>query len=233
MGITIHYHGKAKSLEAIDQLIDVIKEIAVTSHWRHRVVQGTVRGTFEPFWGIGYGFIPSQDRMQQEGIEFFPKMVSSQCNGYFRLFHTRYRNAVRTSFEKGERPHFFINTKRKGIQVSLHPQCENLNFIFDVKTLELIDYSRCAHKPGIIFGLEGFSCKTQFAGFEIHQTVCKLIKMASRYIDFSDVDDESKYYDTENILESKNSFELLGNAIDLSIQRLKEMGFDVTSGKEL
>ncbi len=232
MGITIHYRGKAKSLAAIDELIETVKEIALAEGWRYREVDEKVKGKYEPFWGIGYGFIPSRDRMEMEGIEFFPNMISQKCNGYFRLFHTKHVAEVRTSLEQGIWPTFSTDTKRKGIQISLHPKCENLNFIFDLKTLALADYNTYAHHPGIIYGSERFSCKTQFAGFAVHEKVCKLIKIASRYIDFSEIDDESGYYTTGDAQSSKKEFEALGFAIHACVETLKEMGMETKTGDE-
>ncbi len=232
MGIAIHYQGKAKSAEAIDELIDVMREMGYTSGWRCRIIDEKVKGEYESVWGKGYRFIPSPDRIQKEGSEFFPKMISKDCNGYFQIFHTRYQNAVRTAFESGKQPTFLINTRRKGIQLSLHPQCGNLNFIFDMKTLELIEYTVDSNRPDVIYGIEGFSCKTQFAGFEIHQIVCRLLKLASHYIDFSDIDDESGFYDSDNLQASKKYFDAVRVTIAQSVQSLKKMGMDVKPGNE-
>lgn len=233
MGITIHYHGKAKNLEAIDTLIDIFTEIAVASGWQHRIIHDVVKGIYEPWWGIGYGFVPSKEEIVKHKIEFFPEMVSSRCNGYFRLFKTKYQDEVRTALNQGTHPRFSINTKQKGIQIDLHPRCETLCLIFDLKTLELIDYSTDKRNPDVIYGIEGFSCKTQFAGFETHHTVCKLLKMASQYIDFSDIDDESGFFDTGNIEATQREFNVMRLVIQQLGQTLKEMGMDVVTGDEL
>ncbi len=137
MGITIHYSGKAKSPEAVDQLIDTLQEISEESGWSYHLVNGSVKGHFKPFWGIGYGFKPSEDQILKGGIEFFPRMVSSQCNGYFKIYDTKFAAPVKKSFEKGVWPSFTIDTRKKGIQLTLHPKCETLSFIFIFKRLNL------------------------------------------------------------------------------------------------
>lgn len=232
MGITIHYAGKAKSPEAINQLIDTLREISEESGWSYQLVNGKVMGKFKPFWGIGYGFTPSEDQILKGGIEFFPRMVSSRCNGYFKIYDTKFAVPVKKSFEKGVWPSFTIDTHKKGIHLTLHPKCETLSFIFDLQTLELASYEVYAHSRGIIYGFNGFSCKTQFAGFETHRIVCKLIKMASRYINYTKVYDESKYYETEDSHASQESFESMGNALKMFLEVLKGKGMHVTSGDE-
>ncbi|MHB8579128.1 MAG: hypothetical protein ACYDA4_04610 [Ignavibacteriaceae bacterium] len=233
MGITIHYSGKAKSLEAIEQFIDTLQEISEESGWSYHLVSGSVKGRFKPFWGIGYGFKPSEDQILKGGIEFFPRMVSSRCNGYFKIYDTKFAAPVKKSFEKGVWPSFTIDTHKKGIQLTLHPKCETLSFIFDLQTLELASYEVYAHSRGIIYGFNGFSCKTQFAGFDVHRIVCKLIKMASRYIDYTKVYDESNYYGTEDSQASQENFELVDNALKMFLEVLKNKGLHVTSGDEL
>jgi hypothetical protein len=102
-----------------------------------------------------------------------------------------------------------------------------------LQTLELGNYEVYAHSRGIIYGFNGFSCKTQFAGFDVHRIVCKLVKMASRYIDYTKVYDESKYYETEDSHASQESFESVGNALKMFMELLKDKGLHVTSGDEL
>ncbi len=233
MGITIHYSGKAKSHEAVVQLIDTLQAISQESGWNYHLVNGAVKGPFKPFWGIGYGFIPSKDQILKGGIEFFPRMMSRQCNGYFKIYDTKFAGQVRESFGKGVWPSFSIDTHKKGIRLMLHPKCETLDFIFDLQTLELANYEVYAHSRGVIFGFNGFSCKTQFAGFEVHRIVCKLIKMASRYIDYSKVYDESSYYETEDSYASQESFESVANALKMFMEFLKDKGLNVTMGDEL
>ncbi|MHB9010609.1 MAG: hypothetical protein ACYC49_00055 [Ignavibacteriaceae bacterium] len=232
MGITIHYSGKAKSHGAIDQLIDTLREISKESGWSYQLVNGKVKGKFKPFWGIGYGFKPSKDQILKGGIEFFPRMVSSQCNGYFKIYDTKFAATVKEAFGKGFWPSFTIDTHKKGIQLTLHPKCETLSFIFDLQTLELASYEVYAHSRGIIYGFNGFSCKTQFAGFETHRIVCKLIKMASRYIDYTKVYDESNYYEKEDGHASQENFEKVDNTLKMFLEALKGKGLHVTSGDE-
>ena len=232
MGITIHYAGKAKSHEAVDQLIDTLQEISEDSGWSYHLVQGAVKGPFKPFWGMGYGYIPHKEEMLKGDVTFYPRMVSSKCNGYFKVYETKFTSEVKESLELGVWPSFTIDTYKKGIQITLHPKCETLEFIFDLKTLELASYEVYAHSRGIIYGFNGFSCKTQFAGFETHRIVCKLIKMASRYIDYTKVYDESKYYETEDSHASQESFESMGDALKMFMELLREKGLNVTSGDE-
>ena len=43
MGITIHYAGKVKSHEAVDQRIDTLQEISEDSGWNYHLVQGAAK----------------------------------------------------------------------------------------------------------------------------------------------------------------------------------------------
>jgi hypothetical protein len=233
MGVTIHYAGKAKSRDAVDQLIDVLQEIADASRWSYHLVNGAVKGQFEPFWGIGYGYIPPKEEMLKGNVTFYPRMVSSECNGYFKIYETKYAVEVKAFLEQGKWPSFTIDTRKKGIQITIHPKCETLEFIFDLETLELASYEVYAHSRGIIYGFNGFSCKTQYAGFEVHVIVCKLIKMASRYIDYTKVYDESKYYESEDSQASQESFAAVGKALQMFTELLKAKGIDITAGGEL
>ncbi len=233
MGITIHYSGKAKNHEAVDQLIDTLQEISEDSGWNYHLVQGAVKGPFKPFWGMGYGYIPHKEEMLKGDVHFYPQMVSAQCNGYFKVYETKYAEKVKESLGQGVWPSFTIDTYKKGIQITLHPKCETLEFIFDLKTLELANYEVYAHSRGIIYGFNGFSCKTQYAGFEVHRIVCKLIKMASRYIEYTRVYDESKYYESEDSETGQDSFASVGKALHMFMESLKEKGFDTTTGDEL
>jgi hypothetical protein len=233
MGITIHYSGKAKNFEAVDKLIDILREIAEESDWSYHLVNGAVKGPFKPFWGIGYGFTPTKEQVLKDGVEFFPRMVSSSCNGYFKIYDTKFSTFVRNFFTKGMWPTFTIDTYKKGIQIDLHPKCETLCFIFDLKTLELASYEVFSHKPGIIVGSNGFSCKTQYAGFEVHRIVCKLIKMASRHIDYTKVYDEAGYYETEDSELSKQNFESMRKTLQMLVDALKGRGLNVTASDEL
>lgn len=233
MGVTIHYAGKAKSHEAIDQLVDTVQEIADASGWSYHLVSGAVKGPFKPFWGMGYGYIPPKEEMLKGDVKFYSRMVSSKCNGYFKVYDTKYALEVKEFLEQGIWPSFNIDTYKKGIQITLHPKCEMLQFIFDLKTLELACYEVYAHSRGIIHGFNGFSCKTQYAGFEVHVIVCKLIKMASRYIDYTKVYDESEYYESEDSQASQESFTSVGKALQMFTELLKGKGFDITAGDEI
>ena len=113
MGITIHYAGKAKSLAAITQLINAMTERASIMDWRTSLVNRNVIGKFYPNWGIGYGFVLPEEMIKESKIEFFPDMVSRQCNGYFRIFDTPFAESYRDAFRKGRYPTFKIDTTSK------------------------------------------------------------------------------------------------------------------------
>jgi len=223
MGITIHYSGKAKSLEAVDKLLDTFTYFAEQQSWEHWLVDEKLKGAFHPSWGYGYGYISKREDMQKGDIEFFPKMVSKDCNGYFRLFDTKYTGEVRRSLRKGKNPAFFIDTTRKGICLNIHPRCETLEFSFDLKTIELANYYTVKGSAGI-FGSNGFFCKTQFAGFETHRTVCALIKATELYVDYDEIDDEAKFYGALSDKEAKASFDEMNDKIATFGKMLKEVG---------
>ena len=223
MGITIHYRGKAKNEKAINDLIEMLEYFAKEQSWEFQFVNEHLKGSFYPPWGYGYGYIPKRERLSEEGIEFFPKMVSTDCNGYFHLFDTQYAEEVRRSLRRGKTPEFTIDTIYKGIYLDVHAQCETLGFCFDMNTLELANYRSSERSKGII-GFNGFHCKTQFAGFEMHKIVCALIKATERYIDYTLIDDEAGFYHMQDDNESRKEFEKMTAMIESFGTKLKEMG---------
>ncbi|OPY73259.1 MAG: hypothetical protein A4E62_00575 [Syntrophorhabdus sp. PtaU1.Bin002] len=237
MGITIHYKGKAKSLEAVDGLIKELQETAEKLGWEYGLVEKDVKGELSPSWGCGYGYVPSKEQTETEGIEFFPAMVSNGCNGYFRFWESKYAEEVRKAFRSGDQPHFFIDTKVKGIWLNVHPQSETLEFVFDLATLELADYQKYDHTPNLIYGYEGFFCKTQYAGVKIHILVCKIIELTEKYIEYSKVYDEAGFYGTGDMQKAAESFWENTAQIRALGEKLKEMAkgtsVEVISGYEL
>jgi hypothetical protein len=97
-------------------------------------------------------------------------------------------------------------TRKKGIWLNIHPKCETLEFSFDLTTLELADYERYDHSPGVVYGYEGFFCKTQYAGLQTHILVCKIIKLAEKYINFSNINDEGDYYHSKDVEKAEKAF---------------------------
>lgn len=206
MGITIHYKGKAKSLEAIDNLIEELKEIAEKFNWEYWIVDKPLKGKLSPSWGYGYSYVPTEDEIKKDGIEFFPKMVSDTCTGYYMIGDSKYADEARKALRKGKYPEFSIDTNVKGICLNVHPECETLAFEFDLKTLELVKYRQYNHSPGIIYGYDSLFCKTQFAGFKIHQLICKLIKLTEKYIDYEEIYDEAEYYHNQDEEAAQKAF---------------------------
>ncbi len=206
MGITIHYAGKARSLAAVSELINAMTERARIMGWRTSLVNRDVIGKFYPNWGIGYGFIPSEETIKESKIEFFPDMVSRQCNGYFRIFDTPFAESYREAFRKGRYPTFKIDTHIKGIILYPHEKCEPLEFVFDLNSLELASYQVPDDSPGIIYGYNSSSCKTQFAGFKTHVLVCETISLAEKYVEFSLIDDEALYYHSRDLMVGIKNF---------------------------
>ncbi len=206
MGITIHYAGKAKSLAAITQLINAMTERASIMDWRTSLVNRDVIGKFYPNWGIGYGFVPPEEMIKESKIEFFPDMVSRQCNGYFRIFDTPFAESYRDAFRKGRYPTFKIDTHVKGIILYPHEKCEPLEFTFDLNSLELVNYQVPDDNPEIIYGYNSCSCKTQLARFKTHVMVCETIRLAEKYVDFSKIKDEAEYYHSRDLLAGIKNF---------------------------
>lgn len=206
MGITIHYKGKAKSLEAIDGVIGELEEIAKKLNWEHDIIDEEMKGELCPSWGYGFGYVPSEEEIEKEKIEFFPAMISIKCNGYFKIWESKYSEEIRNFFTKGQQPKFFVDTRKKGIWINVHPNCETLEFVFDLKTLELADYQQYDHTPNLIYGYNGLFCKTQYAGVKIHILVCRIIELTEKYIDYSDIYDEAGYYKTKNMQTATEAF---------------------------
>lgn len=237
MGITIHYKGKAKSRMAIDDLIDTLAYIAAERKWKYRLVHEKVQGMYRPSWGYGYGYIPALEDRGKEGIEFFPKMISENCNGYFRIFDTPFAEAVRRAFSEGRQPQFYIDTWMKGICLDIHPQCETLSFVFNLKSFDLANYDISRKEPHVVVGYNTLFCKTQFAGFETHITVCKIIKMTERYIDYSSINDEAGFYHGQDTSGAQKEFDGMLERIEALNNALTKLGekrgFKITSGKEM
>ncbi len=60
MGTTVHYKGKAKSLEAIDALIEQLQKTSEKFVWDHGLVEEEIMGELCPSWGYGFGYIPAK-----------------------------------------------------------------------------------------------------------------------------------------------------------------------------
>jgi hypothetical protein len=237
MGITIHYKGKAKGLEAIDGLIDELQKMAEKFGWEHGLVEKEVKGEICPSWGYGFGYIPSKEQIEKENIEYFPAMVFNGCNGYFTFSDSKYQEDYRKAFKEGKWPKLSVDTKVKGIWLNVHPKSETLEFTFDLATLELADYQRYDHTPRVIHYYEQFFCKTQFAGVKEHITVCQVIKITEKYIDYSKIYDEAGYYGTKNMQTAVESFWESTAQIKAIGDKLKEAakdtGIEIVSGYEL
>jgi len=200
MGITIHYAGKAKSIEAIDALIKVMTVRASVLHWPTKLIDQDLNGKLYPNWGHGYEYVPSKEEMKEDKIEFFLKMVTKKCNGHFEIFDSPFARKVRNALRRGKYPEFHIDTHAKGILLYPHKKCESLEFFFDLKTMELVSYETWDNEPGMVYGGDNScSCRTQFSNFRIHALVCETIRFAERYINFSEIRDETGYYHSKNL----------------------------------
>ncbi len=235
MGITIYYAGKAKSPEAFGELLEVLADRAEALHWRLKAVDEDLKGRFYPSWGHGYGYIPSPEEINERGIEFFPKMVKPDCNGYFRLYDHQYANDIREGFGMGMYPKFHLDTHISGIILYPHEKCESLKFIFNTKTLELANYE--IHDHDAIYGYNSCWCKTQFAGFKIHVLVCETIRLTEKYIDFSKIKDEAEYFHSQDLMVGiKNFNEMMFNIKEFGrfLNNLgKRYGLSTKSGDEM
>lgn len=237
MGITIHYKGKAKSLEAIDDVIKEVQEMAERFSWEHGIVDEEVKGELCPSWGYGFGYVPSKEQIEKESVEYFPAMVSTKCNGYFKIWETKYRENVRSAFKKGQQPKFFIDTRMKGIWLNLFPKCDTLEFFFDVNTLELASYQQYNHTPNLLYGYDGFFCKTQFAGVKAHIIVCNVIQLTEKYIDYSEIYDEADFYNTQNVQTATEAFwessAQIKNLGKMLAKMTEGKGIEIVSGEKL
>ncbi len=224
MGITIHYAGKAKSPEAIGELTKVISERAEALHWQSKSVDQDLKGRFYPSWGHGYGYIPSAEESKRSNVEFFPKMVTPECNGLFRIFDTQYAEGIREGFSAGLWPKFSIDTHVRGIILYPHEKCEEVRFIFNMKSLDLVHYEWSENNSGVIHGYSTCWSKTQFAGFKIHVLVCETIRLAEKYVDFSMIKDEAGYYHTRDLMVGIKNFNEMLSSIKKMEKFLNEIG---------
>ncbi len=224
MGITIHYAGKAKGIEAIDALVRVMTIRASVLHWPTKLIDQDLKGKLYPNWGHGYEYVPSKEEMKEDKIEFFPKMVRKKCNGYFEIFDTTFSKKVRNALRRGKHPEFHINTHTKGITLYPHKKCEALEFVFDLKTMELVSYETWNNEPGIVYGYDPCSCRTQFSNFRIHALVCETIRCAEKYINFSEIRDDTGYYRSKDLaLGAKNFNDILWSIREME-KILNEIG---------
>ena len=234
MGITIHYAGKAKSNEAIVELTSIMVERAEALHWQLKLVDQDLKGKFYPNWGHGFGYFPSFEEVRKSDIEFYPNMVTPECNGFFKIYDTQYAEGIREGFSAGLWPKFSIDTYIKGIVLYPHEKCGELNFVFNMKSLELANYEVYGHAPDAIYGYNSCWSKTQFAGFKIHVLVCETIRVAEKYVDFSMIKDEAGYYHTRDLMVGIKNF----NEVMWSIKRMekflneigKDLGLRATTG---
>lgn len=227
MGITIHYAGKAKSIEAVEALVKVMSVRASVLHWPTKFIDEDLKGKLFPNWGHGYEYVPSKEESKRDKIEFFPKMVTTKCNGFFEIFDTRFRGKVRDALKKGKYPKFHIDTHAKGITLYPHKKCEALEFVFDMSTMELVSYETYENEPGMVYGRDRLCfCRTQFSNFRIHALVCETIRSAKRHIDFSEIRDETGYYHSKNLkLGAKNFNDMLWSIREME-KILNEVGRD-------
>jgi hypothetical protein len=81
-----------------------------------------------------------------------------------------------------------------------------------MNSLDLVHYEWSEDSPGVIYGYNSCWSKTQFAGFRIHVLVCETIRLAERYVDYSEIKDESGYYHTRDLMVGiKNFNEMMFN----------------------
>ncbi len=224
MGITIHYAGKVKSPEAISELSEVLVARAEVLHWQFKLVDQDLKGKFYPSWGHGYGYVPSAEESRRHNIEFFPKMVTPECNGFFRIFDTQYAEGIREGFRAGLWPKFRIDTHLKGIILYPREKCEELKFVFNMKSLELANYEVHDHITNVIYGYNSCWSKTQFAGFRIHVMVCETIRLAEKYVDFSMIKDEAGYYHSRDLMAGIKNFNEMMWSIETLEKFLEEIG---------
>jgi len=237
MGITIHYKGKAKSFESIDALIEQLQKTSEKFGWDHGLVEEEIKGELCPSWGYGFGYIPNKEEVEKQNIEYFPAMVTKDCNGYFKLWDSRYQEVYRQAFNKGIWPTFSVDAKTKGIWLDIHPDCETLEFVFDLASLELANYQRHDRTPHLVHYYEGLFCKTQFAGVKAHIAVCKIIELTENYVEYSSIYDEAGFYGTDDIEKATEAFSESSVQIRAFSETLKEIfkgeGLEIISGYKL
>ncbi len=223
MGITIHYAGKAKNREAFAALTAVMAERAEALHWQLKLIDQDVMGKYYPNWGHAYAYVPPANEILRKKLEFFPRMITTGCSGFFKIHETQYSEYLREGFSAGLWPKFSIDTHVEGIVLYPHEKCEEVRFVFNMNSLDLVHYEWSEDIPGVIYGYNSCWSKTQLAGFKIHVLVCETIRLAERYVDFSEIKDESGYYHTRDLMVGIKNF----NETKFSIKNLQKFLNDV------
>jgi len=116
------------------------------------------------------------------------------------------------------------NLPLKGISLSIHKKCENLQFFFDKNGI-LRDPVQMAFSQGHDEAPSFLFVKTQFAPPDVHITIIKLLKyLSKKYFTGFEVYDEGGYWETEdeNILREKLNF--LSKKMNQVVQILNNTG---------
>ena len=107
----------------------------------------------------------------------------------------------------------------KGILIRVHPKCETLSFLFDsegnIRNLVLMVVQKDL--------ITGQFVKTQFAPFEIHIVIVKLLKyLSKKYFESFEVIDEGEYWQTGDEELLKANLEFLGEVITVAGNLINE-----------
>jgi hypothetical protein len=76
-------------------------------------------------------------------------------------------------------------------------------------------------------------CKTQFAGVDVHVQVAEILRLVASFMSYVEIDDETDYYETRNVVQAASTLEMCQNIIGTIAQTLRAKGVEVQSELKL
>jgi hypothetical protein len=66
------------------------------------------------------------------------------------------------------------------------------------------------------------SCKTQFAGVDVHMQVAEILRLVASFMSYVEIDDEADYYETRNLVQAAQAMNICDEIIGTIADRLQK-----------